>query len=350
MLHPLDIAVVVPSQLAMLNASRDRILPSTITGSYPRPHWFTEQLRGRDFKSAIGDAPGGAEPPRRPKTGTRAVREIRLVVRAIAIPCLMTALLMVAGVASAAPLAPQDEPLLTVSAIIGGQDYSDSFTAITGPEGVAAVSINLMTQAFEFRGQALRNTDIVIPGHGGHSDGLPSIAYGFNLHNLTQTPLTFRIILGTPYTGGPYHLGNSNYGPAVIDDASPFDGPDHLVTVLPTPNPDIHTPSYDGIVFGALGGECSLVLPPLGNVLQSPALCRYGDLFDVPIAASTSGTLQVDIGASVSESDRLVFTGFAEMRNPQPFPEPALIPVLGAALISLAALCPRSGLNRSRDS
>ena len=33
----------------MLNATRDKILPSTITGSYPRPHWFTEELRGRGF-------------------------------------------------------------------------------------------------------------------------------------------------------------------------------------------------------------------------------------------------------------------------------------------------------------
>jgi len=31
----------------MLNATRDTILPTTITGSYPRPHWFTEELRGR---------------------------------------------------------------------------------------------------------------------------------------------------------------------------------------------------------------------------------------------------------------------------------------------------------------
>ena len=40
----------------MLNATRDRILPTTITGSYPRPHWFTEELRGRGFKDAMGDS------------------------------------------------------------------------------------------------------------------------------------------------------------------------------------------------------------------------------------------------------------------------------------------------------
>ena len=40
----------------MLNATRDRILPTTITGSYPRPQWFTEELRGRGFKDALGDA------------------------------------------------------------------------------------------------------------------------------------------------------------------------------------------------------------------------------------------------------------------------------------------------------
>jgi 5-methyltetrahydropteroyltriglutamate--homocysteine methyltransferase len=40
----------------MLNATRDRILPTTITGSYPRPQWFNEELRGRGFKDALGDS------------------------------------------------------------------------------------------------------------------------------------------------------------------------------------------------------------------------------------------------------------------------------------------------------
>jgi 5-methyltetrahydropteroyltriglutamate--homocysteine methyltransferase len=40
----------------MLNATRDEILPTTITGSYPRPQWFTEVLRGRAFKDALGDS------------------------------------------------------------------------------------------------------------------------------------------------------------------------------------------------------------------------------------------------------------------------------------------------------
>ncbi len=40
----------------MLNATRDKALPTTITGSYPRPHWFTEELRGRAFKAALGDS------------------------------------------------------------------------------------------------------------------------------------------------------------------------------------------------------------------------------------------------------------------------------------------------------
>jgi 5-methyltetrahydropteroyltriglutamate--homocysteine methyltransferase len=40
----------------MFNATRDSILPTAITGSYPRPHWFTEELRGRGFKDALGDS------------------------------------------------------------------------------------------------------------------------------------------------------------------------------------------------------------------------------------------------------------------------------------------------------
>jgi 5-methyltetrahydropteroyltriglutamate--homocysteine methyltransferase len=40
----------------MLDATRDKILPTTITGSYPRPGWFDESLRGRAFKDALGDS------------------------------------------------------------------------------------------------------------------------------------------------------------------------------------------------------------------------------------------------------------------------------------------------------
>ncbi|HZF06834.1 MAG TPA: hypothetical protein VE932_21040, partial [Patescibacteria group bacterium] len=40
----------------MLRATRDLVLPTTITGSYPRPQWFVEELRGRGFKDALGDS------------------------------------------------------------------------------------------------------------------------------------------------------------------------------------------------------------------------------------------------------------------------------------------------------
>src|SRR3954451_21000125 len=32
------------------------ILPTTVTGSYPRPLWFDRSLDGRSFKSALGDS------------------------------------------------------------------------------------------------------------------------------------------------------------------------------------------------------------------------------------------------------------------------------------------------------
>lgn len=40
----------------MLTVTRDMILPTTITGSYPRPLWFDRSLEGRSFKSAMGDS------------------------------------------------------------------------------------------------------------------------------------------------------------------------------------------------------------------------------------------------------------------------------------------------------
>jgi 5-methyltetrahydropteroyltriglutamate--homocysteine methyltransferase len=39
----------------MFVATKDRILPTTVVGSYPRPHWYRESLRGRPFKLALAD-------------------------------------------------------------------------------------------------------------------------------------------------------------------------------------------------------------------------------------------------------------------------------------------------------
>src|SRR5438309_5694934 len=40
----------------MLKVTRDLMLPTAITGSYPRPLWFDESLDGRSFKAALGDS------------------------------------------------------------------------------------------------------------------------------------------------------------------------------------------------------------------------------------------------------------------------------------------------------
>lgn len=39
----------------MLNSIVDTLLPTTMVGSYPRPHWFTYQLHGRDIWEAFKD-------------------------------------------------------------------------------------------------------------------------------------------------------------------------------------------------------------------------------------------------------------------------------------------------------
>ena len=39
----------------MLRVTQNLMLPTAITGSYPRPIWFTESLRGRSFKAALGE-------------------------------------------------------------------------------------------------------------------------------------------------------------------------------------------------------------------------------------------------------------------------------------------------------
>ena len=40
----------------MLTTTRDMIMPTAITGSYPRPLWFDASLHGRSFKAALGDS------------------------------------------------------------------------------------------------------------------------------------------------------------------------------------------------------------------------------------------------------------------------------------------------------
>ena len=40
----------------MLKTTKDMVLPTAITGSYPRPLWFDRSLDGRSFKGAMGDS------------------------------------------------------------------------------------------------------------------------------------------------------------------------------------------------------------------------------------------------------------------------------------------------------
>ena len=40
----------------MLKVTQDMVLPTTVTGSYPTPGWYTQSLRGRPFKTALGDS------------------------------------------------------------------------------------------------------------------------------------------------------------------------------------------------------------------------------------------------------------------------------------------------------
>ena len=40
----------------MLKVTGDMVLPTTMTGSYPKPNWYTQGMRGRSFKAAMGDS------------------------------------------------------------------------------------------------------------------------------------------------------------------------------------------------------------------------------------------------------------------------------------------------------
>src|SRR5918996_454363 len=40
----------------MLTTTRDIVMPTAITGSYPRPLWYDASLQGRSFKTMMGDS------------------------------------------------------------------------------------------------------------------------------------------------------------------------------------------------------------------------------------------------------------------------------------------------------
>ena len=40
----------------MLKVTKDMVLPTTMTGSYPKPNWYNQGLHGRAFKQALGDS------------------------------------------------------------------------------------------------------------------------------------------------------------------------------------------------------------------------------------------------------------------------------------------------------
>ena len=40
----------------MLKVTKEMVLPTTMTGSYPKPNWYTQGLHGRPFKTALGDS------------------------------------------------------------------------------------------------------------------------------------------------------------------------------------------------------------------------------------------------------------------------------------------------------
>ena len=40
----------------MFVATKDKVLPTAMIGSFPKPVWFTENLHGRPFKVAMSDS------------------------------------------------------------------------------------------------------------------------------------------------------------------------------------------------------------------------------------------------------------------------------------------------------
>jgi len=47
----------------MLTATKDLMLPATVTGSWPRPRWYDQGLWGRPLDRALLGAPGRVPDP-----------------------------------------------------------------------------------------------------------------------------------------------------------------------------------------------------------------------------------------------------------------------------------------------
>ena len=43
----------------MFVATKDKVLPTAMVGSFPKPSWFNQNLQGRPFKVAMGDSSRG---------------------------------------------------------------------------------------------------------------------------------------------------------------------------------------------------------------------------------------------------------------------------------------------------
>jgi hypothetical protein len=48
--------LLISPEDSVLRVTRDLMLPTAITGSYPRPLWYDANLSGRSFKAALGDS------------------------------------------------------------------------------------------------------------------------------------------------------------------------------------------------------------------------------------------------------------------------------------------------------
>lgn len=44
----------------MFTATEELMLPATVTGSWPRPRWYSMNMRGRPLDTAMIDPPGTA--------------------------------------------------------------------------------------------------------------------------------------------------------------------------------------------------------------------------------------------------------------------------------------------------